>query len=417
MNLLFISNFYPPHHLGGYEMLCHEVATHLGARGHNVAILTSTYGTETKAREPGIYRKLMLDSDIYYYRPQQVLRYYAARRTNRQALEKAITETRPDVVVVWGMWQLSRQVAAWAEELAGSRIAYYVSDQWPAEPGAHRIYWEQSANSLPGKIFKGALRPLVRLAMREEWTPPALRLQHVMVCSRAIQDKLVQAGVPVEHARVVYHGIDPLPYRQAVAQAHEGTAHKVAPTSKTFGLVYVGTLTAQKGVHTAVEALGRLVRDDAVSMHLSILGAGHPAYERRLHELVDRWKLDGRVTFHQPIPRVQLPAFLAQFDVLVMPSVYEEPQARISQEAMATDLVLVATLTGGTKEILVDGENGLAFEPEDAEGLARQLHRLAQDPELRQRLRNAGWQTVSERFTISRMVDEVETYLSQVAEQ
>jgi len=42
---------------------------------------------------------------------------------------------------------------------------------------------------------------------------------------------------------------------------------------------------------------------------------------------------------------------------------------------MAAGLVLVATLTGGTKEILVDGENGLAFQPEDALGLAAQLRR------------------------------------------
>ena len=41
MRLLFLSNFYPPHQLGGYEELCAEVAQGLRARGHTVAVLTS----------------------------------------------------------------------------------------------------------------------------------------------------------------------------------------------------------------------------------------------------------------------------------------------------------------------------------------------------------------------------------------
>ena len=408
MKLLFVSNFYPPHHLGGYEMLCHEVARHLIARGHDLTVLTSTHGAEADEKEPRIYRELVLDCNVHYYRPHQVLSYFSTRRTNRQALERAMIKTAPDIVVIWGMWQLSRQVAAWAEELAGPKIAYYISDQWPAEPGSHRDYWDRASRSLIGRVFKGVLRIPVRLALQDEWRPPELQLQHTMVCSRAVRDKLLEAGVRLSHAKVIYHGIDPTPYRQAAEQ------HSAEPASTTLRVAYVGTLAPHKGVHTAVEALGQLTKLGTPA-ELAILGSGHPEYERRLHELVERWQLDGRVTFHRPIPRAKLPTFLAQHDVLVMPSVYEEPQARISQEAMAAGPVLVATLTGGTKELLIDGENGLAFEPEDADGLARQLDRLAQDPELCQELRSHGWQTVKERFTITRMIDELEAYLIQIA--
>ncbi len=151
-------------------------------------------------------------------------------------------------------------------------------------------------------------------------------------------------------------------------------------------------------------------------MHLTILGAGHPDYEAHLHQLVSQWHLEDQVSFHRPIPRSELPDFLSQFDVLVMPSVYKEPLARISQEAMAAGLVLVATPTGGTREILVHGQNGLTFEPENAHDLADRLMTLAADAGLRQRLAQSGWETVSERFTISRMVCDLETYLSQVVE-
>jgi len=171
-----------------------------------------------------------------------------------------------------------------------------------------------------------------------------------------------------------------------------------------------------KGVHTAVEAMGLLAQSPAsTAITLDILGKGHPEYEQQLHDMVKQYHIEDRVRFHQPIPRAELPAFLAGFDILVMPSTWEEPQARISQEAMASGLVLIATLTGGTKEILIDDENGLAFEKEDAAGLAQQLRRLAADPALRTRLAEAAWQTVNANFTITHMIDQMEAYLRDVA--
>jgi len=160
-----------------------------------------------------------------------------------------------------------------------------------------------------------------------------------------------------------------------------------------------------------------VLTEPALSVTLDILGSGHPQYEDRLHRMVRELQLSERVTFHQPIPRLQLPGFLAQFDALVLPSIWEEPQARISQEAMAAGLALVGTMTGGTKEILADGENGLAFPPENSIALARQLKRLANDPPLRQKLSAAAQATVEARFTIEQMINNLESFLDEVVNQ
>lgn len=384
-------------------MLCHEVAGHLTARGYQIAVLTSTYGMDGYQEEARVYRKLALESDVNYYHPLQNLNYWKDRRNNYRVVRDVLAEERPDLVVVWGMWNLSKLIPWWIEELVGSKVLYYLSDQWPAMPSAHRAYWEGSANSRLGRLFKQVFRHPARLLLYDEWKAPALRFEHVLVCSQAVKDSLIQAGVPVEHATVLYHGIDPTPYQQAA------TLHHVDSPTGELRVVFVGGLLPHKGVHTAVEALGYLTRQSMPGMaSLAVLGAGHPEYEARLNRMVMEEGLGECVTFHRPIPRSELPDFLARFDVLVMPSVYEEPQARISQEAMAAGLVLVATLTGGTKEILVDGVNGLAFAPEDAKGLAEQLRRLIDEPDLGQRLKLAGWRTVSEQFTISRMIDEFE---------
>ena len=410
MKLLFVTNLYPPHHISGYEMLCHEAARHLETRGHQVSVLTSTYGVTERQAEPGVYRRLELESDIYYYRARQVLRYWVNKRSNYLAVKELITELAPDVVVIWGMWNLSRLVAAWAESLASLRVVYYLADVWPGEPSAHEAYWDGTANSLAGRAFKRILRGPVRLALRAEWRPYRLRFEHVVASCQSTRDELIKAGLPIEHCKVIYEGIDPIPYCTAAER------REPCPNDGLLRVVFVGALAPHKGAHTAIEAFGHLAASGApLPMHLTLLGAGHPQYELYLHQLVSQWRLDDRVSFRRPIPRSQLPDFLAQFDVLVMPSVYKEPLARISQEAMAARLVLVGTLTGGTPEILVHGENGLAFEPEDAQGLAAQLRRLAHDADLRRRLASAGWQTVMERFTITKMAAELESYLAQVA--
>jgi len=59
--------------------------------------------------------------------------------------------------------------------------------------------------------------------------------------------------------------------------------------------------------------------------------------------------------------------------------------------------------------------NALVFPPEDADALAECILRLRWDPDLRYRLAQAGQHTVLERFTLERMVDEMEAWLSSIS--
>jgi glycosyltransferase involved in cell wall biosynthesis len=81
---------------------------------------------------------------------------------------------------------------------------------------------------------------------------------------------------------------------------------------------------------------------------------------------------------------------------------------------MASGMTVVGTTTGGTGEILEEGRTGLTFPAGDAGQLARQLGRLIHSPELGARLGQAGREVVSRHFTLDRMVDEIEAYLTSV---
>ena len=71
--------------------------------------------------------------------------------------------------------------------------------------------------------------------------------------------------------------------------------------------------------------------------------------------------LDSKIRFVGQVDRYEMPSVMIEHDVLVFPSVWEEPLARVVQEAMASGLVVIGTVTGGTAEILRDGVTGLTF--------------------------------------------------------
>jgi glycosyltransferase involved in cell wall biosynthesis len=117
------------------------------------------------------------------------------------------------------------------------------------------------------------------------------------------------------------------------------------------------------------------------------------------------------------VARAQAPHVLAEHDVLIFPSEWEEPFARSVLEGMAAGLTVIGSTTGGTGEILVEGQTGLTFTAGDSQELARQIGRLAQDPALRRRLAANGRSIVTRRFTLQRMVDELEAALVAIAGQ
>jgi glycosyltransferase involved in cell wall biosynthesis len=405
MRILFLSNFFPPARPGGYTQWCHEVAERLAKRGHTIGVLTSCYElAKAPAREQNIYRLLHLDGDLAYYQPLHFFTTWKKQhRENLLFLEQTVQDFDPDLIFVWGMWALSKALPALAEQLLPGRVVYYLSDYWLSALDMHTTYWQSSTRSRPMQVPKRVLSKIA-LSMLAKEGQPYLKLEHVICVSARVRELLIEAGLPIQHARIIHGGTDVNRFLNVRKRDYR---------SGHLKLLYAGQLVHHKGVHTAIEAMSRLVHKRGVDqITLTLVGSGHPDYEAFLRDLVEREQLHEFVTFHKPVSRDEMPAVLQQFDVLIFPSIYEEPLARVTQEAMASGLVVVGTTTGGTEEILRDGETGLTFAPKDADGLAEQVHRLIVDPDLCLRLAQAGRQTVLENFTLDNMVDEIEEYLA-----
>ncbi|MBU2818033.1 glycosyltransferase family 4 protein, partial [Acidithiobacillus ferrooxidans] len=75
-----------------------------------------------------------------------------------------------------------------------------------------------------------------------------------------------------------------------------------------------------------------------------------------------------------------------QVDIVVVPSLWQEPLGLVVAEALAFGKPVIASKRGGIPEMIKDGENGLLFEPNRPEDLQESLHRLGSDRAMRVRM-------------------------------
>jgi glycosyltransferase involved in cell wall biosynthesis len=409
MRILLISAFYPPFMIGGWEQLVRDINNLLQVRGHTTHVLTSTYGLNKPVYEQGIDRLLTLESNIYHYQPLHFLAHGHELKNNLMQTEKVIKTFKPDIIFVHVMWNLSKGVAWLAEKLCPGRVVYYVANDWPYATDLHTAYWQDPARR---RYLRGAKQLISLFFLRkieDENNRFPLEFKRVLCVSQAIKDSLAcNAHIDNNRMKVVYNGVEDDLFKPPSQERFDGS-------KRPLFLLYAGSLVPHKGVHTAIEAMAILSRNPYVAdVTLSINGSGHPDYEAYLEKLVEDNNLKDKVCFSPRVIRKEMPDLLRKFDVLIFPSTWEEPLARIMQEAMATGLVVVGTLTGGTGELLVEGETGLIFEPEDASMLAQKIEYLYHNPDVCAKLSENGRKKILSGFTMSRMMDEIEANLNEV---
>jgi glycogen synthase len=420
MRVLFVSNFFEPVTYGGYEQFCSEVALALAARGHKVGILTAATASpryEDAAVETNltVYRRLHLEvvGGMLSTIKRILLLKDRLDRDNESCVRETVDEFRPDVVMMWGMWNVPRRVPILFEGLCPERLAYYLCDYWPSLPSAYVQQLEapsvRKSTAVLKRLVAAALRP-----RQAEQRARALQMNRTYCVSRATRDILVRSGVIPASASVIYLssqsiGDNPMHTGRCAVDQRERMP------SRPVRLLYTGRLTPEKGVETALAATRRLRDCRRVPPRLDIIGNGTPEYERRLRELVISLGVQDLVQFLGKVSRPDMPGIFDAHDVLVFPSEWQEPFARSVLEAMAAGLTVVASNTGGTPEAVVHDRTGLLFPAGDPNALADQIGRLMDEPATLARLAAAGQHFVYERFAFSQSVDRLESALRAIA--
>ncbi len=218
---------------------------------------------------------------------------------------------------------------------------------------------------------------------------------------------------------VVHNGIDSsLWHRDSSPEALAVLKrHGVDPDRPS--VVFVGRITRQKGVPYLLRAAAELPPE--VQLVLCAGAPDTPALMAEVEALMTelRRSRKGVVWITEMLPRAEVVALLSAATVFACPSVYE-PLGIVNLEAMACELAVVATATGGIPEVVVDGETGWLVPIEqvsDGSGapvdpdrfvtdLASALNKAVSDPQRARRFGEAGRRRAVESFSWSSIGDQ-----------
>ncbi|HEX9109362.1 MAG TPA: glycosyltransferase family 4 protein [Longimicrobiales bacterium] len=228
-----------------------------------------------------------------------------------------------------------------------------------------------------------------------------------IVPSIFLRDELVRRGTPPDRIQVLPNPVDLRRY--APEPWLRSRIRRELDLSDDDVLVgFVGRLDAAKGVHPYAEALEQAM---SRSGRLRALWVGDGEAAAPLLERLWRSPNRQRHIHTGWVPDVR--PFYAALDVLALPSVGPETFGRVSIEAQACGVPVLASRNGGIPETLEDGGSGLLLPPADVPAWSDALARICDDDAGRRRMGDAGRQLVSERFCHKRVARDFERILTQ----
>lgn len=355
MRVLIVNSLFPPNLVGGAERSVAELAQDLDGLGARVTVLS--LGREAREEDQGGIRALYTPLRNVGWpfgpeRPPPGARklWHAFDLWNPlmgAAVAAVLERVAPDVVHTNNLQGFS--IAAWhAAARAGVPVAHTLRDHYLACARSSRC-----RDRGPCPRTCAACVPF--LVTRRRASAP------------------VAAAVGVSaHILELHRQLGFFPRARAWRVIHRGPAPRAgprpAPAGRPLRLGTLGRLDPVKGVELAIRAL-------PPGAELTVAGDGDPAYVATLRALA----AGAAVRFPGVVDGRR---FLDEIDVLVVPSLWHEPLARVLLEGLAAGVPIVASRRGGSPELVTDGENGFLFDPDEPGALAARLAKLATDPEL-----------------------------------
>ena len=378
---------------GGIASYTHEVAQHLGAKGHSVCVLTRpSHGS-----------------------PLPLSRHYEVKRFRSFDLGRLVRGggARRDLLI-----RLPAKVLAMAADTA--RVIR-------GTPGRNedRILWAVTwwPEALTARLVSQILKiPYVITAHGYEAIVPPRARRHflyksvmngaarVFAVSAHTSHCLERCQVSADRLRVIHNGVRPEQFepdigtRSLVEQAQERFA-----LQGRFVLLTIARLVPRKGHLAVLHALAGL-RNRIPNLRYIVVGDG-PTKER-LHGAVRQLSLGDIVRFAGQVSDQERTALLHACDLFVMPnSDILRPDGVLDTEgfgicfleASACAKPVIAGNAGGAPEAVLDGKTGILVDPSSTRELEEAITRLWSDRDLAQGLGLEGRRRVEREFTWDRL--------------
>jgi glycogen synthase len=424
MKILIVSNLYPPHYVGGYELRCSQVAEYLHGAGHEVRVLTSSTRLPVEGNGSG-NRIAANDSAI---RVDRWLRYYTwdhetsgrfynlamgkGQLLQARRFSQLVDEFQPDIVNWWNLEGLTKTILP-IPAVRGIPDVHWVEDMWMV-----REYGVQGENEhlswfnfwrgdwgpqISRRFVRRTLAVWERKVQREAIPTRPFPNQPLHVCfvSDFMRFEHLTAGLILPSSEVIYGGISAERfYMQRAASGFQ---------DGRLRFLYAGYVEPNRGLHTIIEALGLLPQNLRERIELSVANSGlqrPEPYVEDIKKRIEQLGLTKTVNFLGKFRHEEMPRVYRDHHVLVFASTRKEGLPMTMLEAMCAGCAVITTGSGGAIEI-ADIADLPIFPKDHPVALSRLIARLVLDRELVFQSAMRGQQLVLQNFTFARMMTDL----------
>ena len=317
----------------------------------------------------------------FFTNDERVHTYEVRHKASKGILTRALNYIYTQLEISWKLMKLRKNVDLWIFFIGGEGLVLPILTA--------KVMRKNVVISSAGSGFK------VARAQEDPLTTVNALLQSV---TYRLSDRIIMYSERL----VEEHGLQK--YRHKISIAHEHfldfDKFKVEkPVGERGNLVgYVGRLSKEKGILNFLEAIPDVLE---ARNELAFLIGGDGQLRLQVEECAS--KLDGKVKFVGWIPHDELPRYLNELKLLVLPS-YTEGLPNIMLEAMAFGTPVLATPVGAIPDIIKDGETGFIMEDNSPECIAQNIIRALNHPNLEKVARNAC-ALVEREFTFEKAVE------------
>jgi glycosyltransferase involved in cell wall biosynthesis len=392
------------------EQICKSVVDGLIQKGHEVYVLTSRHGISEPEVDERIARLLYLEMRLEPFRNAVDFFLFEKKHKNQNLdhLKAVVKRFEPDVIFIWGMWNLPKILAQQSEQIMNGRVLYEFSDYWPALPSQHQLYWERPGKNRLTRAIRQLIRPIAIHRIEKE-SDILLKIPWSYCVSQPVKNHLIDLDISaVQKAVVIPTGIK-LPEYSPNQDDTTDFEQKLPQ------LLFIGRLVQYKGLHVVLEALNQLRSEHPYKeWTLTVIGEGDKEYLLYLRKIIDNLNLNSAVNFLGFLTHARALEEMRAHGILLVPSLWEEPFATVAIEGMATGRLVIASDIGGFPEIIDHGTTGFLCHPGDAKEIADTIAQISGNPPLAYQMMNRAHMIANHKFSYDQMLEKIEQLLQQV---
>jgi glycosyltransferase involved in cell wall biosynthesis len=300
-------------------------------------------------------------------------------------------------VVAW--WRLRSALRSQAFDVIYERYAFYLI-AGARLAARHRIPFVLEANEVNGLEERARAQAMPRLSARFEAHLFA-RCTSILTVSSYLRRRIVTRGVHPRRVRVVPNAIEPS-FAAPVAGVAELRQRYGVEDRRVVG--FAGWFDHWDRLDLLLEAMAELRHEfpDATAM---LVGDGPAA--AALYARVEALGLADNVVFTGPVPREEMRAYQALFDIAVLPHSNRFGSPVVLFEFMASGVPVVAPRLDPITDVLRDGVTGRIFEPLNAPEMTAGIGELLRSAAVRQRIGNTARDRVLDEHTWDRNAAQI----------